>query len=72
MNWVEKIMTELLAAMKTYSYFINDGDENNKSKRHKKVCNKKKQLKFQDYKNCLEATQLENKTNQLEKKQLCR
>ena len=41
-----KIMTELLAAMKTYSYIINDGDENNKSKRHKKVCNKKKQLKF--------------------------
>ena len=46
-----KIMTELLAAMKTYSYFINDGDENNKSKRHEKVCHKKKkkkekQLKF--------------------------
>ena len=40
-----KIMTELLAAMKTYSYFINDGDENNKSKRHEKVCHKKKKKK---------------------------
>ena len=33
-----------------------------KSQRHKKVCHKKK-LKFEDYKHCLEATQLENKTN---------
>ena len=33
----------------------------------KKVCHKKKQLKFEDYKHCLQATQLENKINQLEK-----
>ena len=43
-----------------------------KAKGTKKCAINKKQLKFQDYKNCLEATQLENKTNQLEKKQLCR
>ena len=27
----------------------------------------KRKLKFEDYKSCLGATQLENKTNQLEK-----
>ena len=37
-----------------------------KNKRHKKcVINRK--LKFKDYKNCLKATQFENKTNHLEK-----
>ena len=38
-------------------------------KRHKKVFHKGK-LKFQNYKLCLEATQLENKINQLEKNKL--
>ena len=33
-------------------------------KRHKK-CVIKRKIKFQDYKNCLEATQIENKTNHL-------
>ena len=37
-----------------------------KSKRHKKVCYKKS-LKIKGYKNCLEATQLENKVNHPEK-----
>ena len=32
----------------------------------KKVCIKRK-LKFYDYKHCLEATQIENKINQLQK-----
>ena len=39
-----------------------------KSKIHKKVCNKKNKLQFESYKNCLEATQLENKINYKEKK----
>ena len=30
-------------------------------------CVIKRKLKFENYKNCLEATQLENKINQLEK-----
>ena len=34
---------------------------------HKKVCHKGK-LKFENYKNCLEGTQLENKINHLENK----
>ena len=35
-------------------------------KRHKK-CVIKRKLKFEDYKNCLKATQLENKINHPEK-----
>ena len=52
---------------KTYSYLIDDGDENKKVKGTKK-CAIKRKLKFEDYKCCLGATELENKTNQLEKK----
>ena len=33
----------------------------------KQKCVIKKKLKFEDYKNCLEATQTENKINHLEK-----
>ena len=32
-----------------------------------KKCDIKRKFKFEDYKNCLEVTQLENKTNHLEK-----
>ena len=42
---------------KTYSFLI---DENKEAKLRKK-CLIKRKLKFEDYKNCLEATQLENK-----------
>ena len=60
-------MTKFVALRaKTYSYLIGDGREDNKSKRHKKLCHKKN-LKFENYKSCLEATKLENKINHLEK-----
>ena len=36
-----------------------------KNKRHKKVYRKKRKLKCKFYKDCLKATQLENKTNQI-------
>ena len=36
----------------------------------RKNCVLKRKLKFEDYKSCLEATQLENKTNQLEKNKI--
>ena len=53
----------------TYSYITDDGDENNRSKKHKKAFHqkKKKKSKFEDHKPCLEATRLENKIKQLEK-----
>ena len=48
-----------------YSYLTDSSDEE-KKKRNKKKCVIKGKLKFEDYKHCLEATQLENKINQLE------
>ena len=45
---------------KTYSYLNNDDSEDKKEKGRKK-CVIKRNLKFENYKNCLEATQLENK-----------
>ena len=54
---------------KTYSYVIDDGSEDKKAKGTKKFVMKRK-LKFENYKNCLEATQLENKINYLEKNKI--
>ena len=52
---------------KTHSYLTGNNDEDKKAKGTKK-CVIKRKLKFEDYKNCLEATQLKNKINQLEEK----
>ena len=51
---------------KTYSYLKDNNDEDKKAK-GTKVCVLKIKLKFEDYKNCLEAAQIENKINHLEK-----
>ena len=62
-----KIMKEFAALRaKTYSYLTENSGENKNAKVTKEYVIKRK-LKFEDYKNCLEATQLENKINQLEK-----
>ena len=45
---------------KAYSYLKESFDEDKKEKRAKKVSSKKR-LKFEDYKNCLDAAQIENK-----------
>ena len=50
---------------KTYSRLTYDNDENKKAKDTTK-CDKKRKIKYKDYKRYLEATQLENKINQLE------
>ena len=61
-----KIRKEFAALRaKTYSYLTGNNDEDKKAKGTKK-CVIKRKLKFEDYKNCLEATQLKNKINQLE------
>ena len=52
---------------KTYSYLKDNKDEEKKAKGTKK-CVIKIKLKFQDYKNCLEAAQIENKIKHLQKK----
>ena len=51
---------------KSYSYLIHDDREDEKGKDTKKVCHRKKR-KSENYKNCLEASQIENKINHLEK-----
>ena len=51
---------------KTHSYLKDNNNEEKKANGTKK-CVIKRKLKFQDYKNCLEAAQTENKTNYLEK-----
>ena len=67
-----KITTELVGLRaKTYSYIEDDGSETKKV-RGTKRCVIKRKLKFEDYKNCLEATQLENKVNHLKKNKIWR
>ena len=56
----------VLLRAKTYSYLIDDGSEDKKA-RGTKQCITKRKLKYKDYKNCLEATQLKSKINYLEK-----
>ena len=48
--------------VKTYSYLIDDSSEDKKAKCTKK-CVIKRKLKLENYKNCLEETQPENKVN---------
>ena len=51
---------------KTYSYLVDDSSKNKKTKGTKK-CVMKRKLKFESYKNYLEATKLKNEINHLEK-----
>ena len=65
-----KIMKQFVGLRaKTYSYLIDDGSEDKKAKGTKK-CVIKGKLKSEDYKNCLEANQLENKINHQEKNKI--
>ena len=62
-----KIMKKFVGLRaKTYSYLIDDGSENKKAKGTKK-CVIKIKFNFENYKNCSEATQLDNKIKYLEK-----
>ena len=61
-----KIMRKFVGLRtKTYSYLIDDSSEERKAKGTNK-CAIKRKLKFENFKNCLEATQLENKKNYLQ------
>ena len=56
-----KIMTKSVGLKaKTYSYLTDNGIEDEKAKATKK-CAMKRKLKFENYKNCLEVTYLEQK-----------
>ena len=52
---------------KKYSYLIDEGIDN---KKIPKKCVIKRKRKFENYKKVLEATQLDNKLNHLEKNQI--
>ena len=54
---------------KTYSSLKDNKDEDEKVKDIKK-CVIKRKLKFKDYKKCLKVSQIENKINYLEKKEI--
>ena len=54
---------------KTYIYLLDDGSEDEKVKGTKK-CVIKRKLEFENYKNCLEGTKLENKINYLAKSKI--
>ena len=65
-----QIMKQFVALRaKTNSYLKDSNDEYKKAKETKK-CVIKRKLKFQDYKNCLEAAQIERKLNYLRKKKI--
>ena len=56
-----KTMTKFVGLrVDMYSYLIDDDGEDKKAK-DTKTCVIKKKLKLENYKNCFEATQLENK-----------
>ena len=54
---------------RTYSFLIDDSSKDKKAKGTKK-CVIKRKLKLEDYKNCLEVAQIENKINYLEKNEI--
>ena len=65
-----KIMAKFVGLRaKTYMYLMDDNSEDKKAKSTKK-CVIKRKLKFENYKNCLEETHLENKINHLEKNKI--
>ena len=66
-EWGGKIMTKFLGLRaKPYSYLIDDGSNDRKTKGTKK-CVIKRKGKFEKYENRLEANQLKNKIHYLEK-----
>ena len=53
---------------KSWENLLNNNDED-KVVNGRKMCAKKRKFKFEHYKNCFEAAQIENKLNHFEKKQ---
>ena len=65
-----KIMTKFVGLRaKTYSYLIDNGGEDKKSKCTKK-CVIRRNFKFENSKDCLETTLLENKINYLQENKI--
>ena len=65
-----KIMANFVVLRaKSYSYFLDDQCKDKKAEGTKK-CIIKRKLKFENYRDCLESTQLQNKMNYLEKNKI--
>ena len=65
-----KIMAKFVGLRaKTYSYLRDDGSEDKKPQGTKK-CVIQRKIKFENYKNSLEATRFENKVSHLEKNKM--
>ena len=65
-----QIMKEFVGLRaKSYSYLKENNDEIKVTKETKK-CVVKREHKFQDYENCLRASQIENVINYLENKEI--
>ena len=65
-----KVITNFGLKAKTYSHLKDNNDEDKKPKRTTKKCFLKGRLKFQEFKNRLEAAQTENKLNYVEKNKI--
>ena len=60
-----KVISEFAALRpKTYSYFMDDGKSDKKSKGTKKKSEIKRRLKFNGYKNCLISNEIISKSQQ--------
>ena len=67
---VGEIMIEFVGLRaKTYSYLNGNNDENKKLKGTKK-CAIRRKIKFQGYKNCLDAAKIDGKFKYLEEKKI--
>ena len=63
----EKIMIKFVGLRaKPYSYLIDDSSEDKTANGTQKVCHKKN-IKFEIFENCLQATQIEDKINNIAK-----
>ena len=60
----------ILQAMNQTSRFSGNASSEDKKAKRTKKCVIKRKTKFENYKNCLEATQLESKMNHLEKNKI--
>ena len=65
-----KIMTEFAAFRPKRSNYLKDDNDENKKARGTRKCVIKQKFQFEDYKNCLEANQLEIEINTQKKNKL--
>ena len=63
----QKIMIQFVGLIEKAYIFLTDDSNEDKKAKGTKNCVTKRKFKFENYKNCLEANQLDNKINYLEK-----